>query len=65
MSMIDPDRPFRGARTFAPISEEELEQLAPLLIGVLDAAARLKNVLPDTPQELDGSTLSRTVEGEK
>ena len=65
MPMADPDRPFRGARVFAPISEEEFEQLAPLLIGVLDAAARLKNVLPDLPQELDGSTLSQTVEGEK
>ena len=65
MPMVDPDRPFRGARAFAPISEEEFEQLAPLLIGVLDAAAILKNVLPDFPQELDGSTLSRTVEGEK
>ena len=53
------------AREIAPISPEDIEQLVNLVNGVREAADRLRDVLPDFPNELDGGSLSRTVDGEK
>ena len=52
------------ARGIAPISPEDIEQLVNLVNGVREAAERLRDVLPDFPNELDGGSLSRTVDGE-
>ncbi|NQW17558.1 MAG: hypothetical protein HQ478_08740 [Chloroflexi bacterium] len=51
-------------RLLAPISDEEIEQLVPLIGGLTDATARLKEILPGFPDDLDGSSLSRTVDGD-
>ncbi len=53
------------AREIAPISPEDIEQLVNLVNGVREAADRLRDVVPDFPNELDGGILSRTVDGEK
>jgi hypothetical protein len=60
---LDQQEIANRARLAAPVTGDDIEALTPLIEGVIESVRRLREVLPEFPAELDGGSLSRTVNG--